>query len=143
MITMNLSSAGSVVASMSRDFHEGKQIQVQVRRGDAALRELHLPAPNVVKIDVEGFEPNVFSGLAETIAQHHPILAFEHIYLSDEQIQELVPEGYLLFFILNDGSMETDVSKRHGGYDAIVVPSEKANRVRSGQLPRHETLKRS
>ena len=42
---MNLSSAGSSVGSMSRDFHEGKQIKVQVRRGDTALRELRLPAP--------------------------------------------------------------------------------------------------
>jgi FkbM family methyltransferase len=42
MITMNLSSAGSSVGSMSQDFHEGKQIQVQVRRGDAVLPRIAL-----------------------------------------------------------------------------------------------------
>jgi len=130
MISLNLSSRGSGVGSMSRDFHEGKTIQVQVRRGDAALRELRLPAPHVVKIDVEGFEPSVFAGLTETIAKHRPILAFEHIFLSDEQIKELVPGGYLLYFMQDDGSLKTDYSMRHNGCDALVVPAEKAGRFR-------------
>lgn len=129
MITLSLCAAGSGVGSMARDLHEGKQIQVQVRRGDAARRELRLPAPQVVKIDVEGFEPSVFAGLRETIAEHRPILAFEHIYLSDEQIKELVPEGYVLYFMQNDGSLKTDFSMRHNGYDAIVIPTEKTGQV--------------
>jgi FkbM family methyltransferase len=129
MIAMNLSSDGSLVGSMARDFHQGRQIQVQVRRGDAAMSDLRLPAPNVIKIDVEGFEPSVFAGLRETIARHRPILAFEHIYLSDEQIQEMAPRDYLLYFIQNDGSMETDISRRSHGFDAMFVPAEKAARV--------------
>jgi FkbM family methyltransferase len=130
MITMNLSSDGSLVGSMARDFQGGQQIQVQVRRGDAVMRDLRLPAPHVIKIDVEGFEPSVFAGLTETIAKHRPILAFEHIYLSDEQIKELEPTDYLLFFIQNDGSMETDISRRAHGFDAMLVPAEKAGRLR-------------
>jgi len=129
LITMNLSSAGSVVGSIVQDFHEGKKIQIQVRRGDAALGELRLPVPQVIKIDVEGFEPSVFAGLKETIARHHPILAFEHTHLSDEQIQKLVPRDYLLFFIQTDGSLNTDISMRHNSYDAIIVPAEKVGRV--------------
>jgi FkbM family methyltransferase len=130
MITMNLSSAGSCVGSMSRDLHEGKQIQVQVRCGDTVRRELRLPAPNVMKIDVEGFEPNVVAGLAETIAEHRPIIVFEHIFLSDEQINALIPRNYLLFFIQDDGSIETNFSVRLNGHDAIVVPAEKIGRVK-------------
>ncbi len=130
MISLNLSSAGSSVGSMSRDLHEGRQIQVQVRRGDTMRRELRLPAPQVVKIDVEGFETSVFAGLTETIAEHRPILVFEHLFLSDEQIRELIPIGYLLYFIQDDGSMETDFTARRNGHDAIIVPSEKAGRLR-------------
>jgi FkbM family methyltransferase len=129
-VAMNLSTAGSLVGSMARDFHEGMQIQVPVRRGDAVLRDLRLSAPQVIKIDVEGYEPSVFAGLAETIAEHRPILAFEHIYLSDQQIKELVPKGYLLYLIQNDGSIQTDLSMRRDGFDAMVVPAEKAERVK-------------
>lgn len=130
IITLHLSSVGSSVGSISRDFHEGKQIQVQVRRGDAVRRELRLPAPNVMKIDVEGFEPSVFAGLAETIAEHRPIIVFEHIFLSDEQIKELIPKDYLLYFIQDNGLIATDFSVRRNGHDAIIVPPVKAGRVK-------------
>lgn len=130
MMTMNLSVAGSCEASMARDFHEGKQIQVQVRRGDAMRRELQLPAPHVIKIDVEGFEPSALAGLAETMAGHRPILCFEHIFLSDEQIREMMPKDYLLYFIQDDGSISSDFSARRHGHDALAVPPEKAGRIK-------------
>jgi FkbM family methyltransferase len=129
-ITMSLSSAGSLVGSMAKDFHEGRQIQVQVRRGDAIRQELQLPAPDVMKIDVEGFEPAVFAGLAETIAEHRPIIVFEHIFLSDDQIRQLVPKGYQLYFIQEDGTIDTDVALRHKGHDVIVVPAEAIGRLK-------------
>jgi hypothetical protein len=129
MITMNLSSGDSLVGSIARDFHEGRQIQVQVRRGDSLRHEMQLPAPDVMKIDVEGFEPSVFAGLKETIAGNRPIIVFEHIFLSDEQIRELIPRDYLLYFIQDDGSIATDFSVRRNGHDAIVVPSEDVERL--------------
>jgi len=128
MITMSLSGS-SVIGSVVHDHRKGKQIQVQVRRGDAALREMRLPVPHVIKVDVEGFEASVFAGLTETIAQHHPFLAFEHTHLSDEQIQGLIPRDYLLYFIQIDGSLNNDISIRHNSYDAILVPAEKAPRL--------------
>jgi FkbM family methyltransferase len=132
MVTMSLSSLGSCWGTMARDFHEGMQIQVPVRRGDTAVREMRLPAPDVIKIDVEGFEPSVFAGLAETIAKHRPIITFEHIFLSDDQIKQLVPKGYQLYFIQHDGSIATDISLRQKGRDAIVVPVEDLARFSFG-----------
>ena len=92
-----------------------------------------MPAPQVIKIDVEGFEPSVFAGLAETIDRHRPILAFEHVHLTDEQIKGLVPKEYALYFIQNDGSIGTDIAMRLNGFDAMLVPTEKAGRVRLEQ----------
>lgn len=43
----------------------------------AALDDLDLPAPDFVKIDVEGWEHAVLTGMAGTITRHHPILFIE------------------------------------------------------------------
>jgi FkbM family methyltransferase len=44
---------------------------------DAYAREMELPSPNFVKIDVEGAEIKVFRGALETIRQHRPVIFFE------------------------------------------------------------------
>jgi FkbM family methyltransferase len=41
---------------------------VRIERGDALAREMNLPLPNVIKIDVEGFEYDVLSGLGDLVA---------------------------------------------------------------------------
>jgi FkbM family methyltransferase len=125
-ISMNVSSQGSCIGTMTRDLNENRQIQVQIRNGDGVRRELQLPCPNAIKIDVEGFEPNVFAGLSETIAECRPIIVFEHIWLSDDQIRQFAPRGYLLYFIHDDGTITTDFSTRLKGHDAIFIPKEKS-----------------
>jgi hypothetical protein len=84
-----------------------------------------------LKIDVEGFEPSVFAGLAQTIATHRPAIVFEHIWLSDEEIRQLIPEGYTLRFILDDGKLESDFAVRRNGHDAVLLPAEKADSLDS------------
>jgi hypothetical protein len=52
---------------------------VTVRRGDDLVAEGTLPPPNMIKIDVEGFEVRVIQGLRETIKAHRPwVLAEIH-----------------------------------------------------------------
>jgi FkbM family methyltransferase len=43
-------------------------IELTVDAGDALRESMGLPAPNVVKIDVEGFEPEVLRGLDATLS---------------------------------------------------------------------------
>jgi FkbM family methyltransferase len=47
---------------------EQSTIDVPVRAGDEALREYALPAPHIVKIDVEGYEWEVVAGLRNVLA---------------------------------------------------------------------------
>jgi len=49
---------------------EAETIKVRTARGDTILNRHELPAPSVVKIDVEGAELSVLSGLEETLREH-------------------------------------------------------------------------
>lgn len=42
------------------------------------IREQGIGGIDFVKVDVEGFEPQVFQGLRETIETHRPVVAFEY-----------------------------------------------------------------
>jgi FkbM family methyltransferase len=44
-------------------------VYVRVAKGDDIRQEAGLPAPNVVKVDVEGFEEEVLKGLQETLKE--------------------------------------------------------------------------
>lgn len=42
-----------------------------------ALDDLGLPAPNFVKVDIEGWEPAALAGMAQTLRMHKPIVFIE------------------------------------------------------------------
>lgn len=56
-------------------------LKLEVRRGDDILKE-HGIIPTLLKIDVEGFERRVLTGLRDTIARYRPAIIFEHSDLS-------------------------------------------------------------
>jgi FkbM family methyltransferase len=53
-------------------------VNVQAYTGDGLIAAGKCPVPDLIKIDVEGFEINVFKGLRQTLAKHHPPIVFEH-----------------------------------------------------------------
>ncbi len=116
---------GSQISSVVRSIEGGRTIKIPVRAGDNYRRQLGLPAPQVMKIDVEGFEPNVFAGLSETIAENRPILFIEHAWLSDEQLRQLIPPSYHIRFILHNEPPVDDWAQRKKGLDAVLIPQEK------------------
>jgi FkbM family methyltransferase len=118
---MRTSAADTLTGSLTRDSPGATKIEIQLRRGDS----LNFQAPDLIKIDVEGFEPEVFAGLQQTIKAVRPVIIFEHIWLSDEQVLRLVPPRYLLCFLHDSGEIVSDVSQRRKGHDAILVPAEK------------------
>lgn len=131
VMTLSVPTRGASTASLV-DHAEGKPVQVQVKLGDHLREEEKISPPDVIKIDVEGFEPAVIQGLAETIADSRPTIFFEHIFLNLDQIKAMVPQGYKLLFIQDDGQITEDASGREKGHDAILVPKEKLGKTKAG-----------
>jgi len=68
-------------------------ISVQVSRGDSLVRELGLKVPNVIKVDVEGFEGEVLAGLGTML--DHPscraVLIEVHFGILDQRGKRQAP----------------------------------------------------
>ncbi|GGD54857.1 hypothetical protein GCM10011411_13510 [Aurantiacibacter arachoides] len=67
---------GQGVGSFDPDFAPNDAIEVRlpVARGDDVVREQNLGPIDAIKIDVQGFEPQVLMGLAETITRDKPAI---------------------------------------------------------------------
>ena len=67
------------LAETSGFFHykPGQEIAVTCFTLDHLVKDLGLPAPDVMKIDVEGAELQVLEGMGETIATHRPAMLLE------------------------------------------------------------------
>jgi FkbM family methyltransferase len=50
---------------------------------DTLLNDLAILPPQLVKIDVEGYEWNVIQGMKQTIEKHLPIIFYEHLHGDD------------------------------------------------------------
>ena len=67
------SGSRSLVWSLDVD----RDIVVPVVCGDIALTELEIERVDILKVDVEGYEKNVFWGMHKTLARDRPIILFE------------------------------------------------------------------
>ena len=53
--------------------------KVEIRRGDDLIRAERLPAPDILKLDVEGYEKRVLAGLRQTLLASRPVILMELI----------------------------------------------------------------
>jgi FkbM family methyltransferase len=64
-------------------------VRVQAYPGDRLVDTGICPVPQLIKIDVEGFELEVFRGLRATLERHRPTIVFEHsLYRLRERNQD-------------------------------------------------------
>jgi len=124
-VTIQYCPHSSSLNSVGRTLPGARPVEIEICRGDDLRAELNLPAPHVIKMDVEGFEPEVFAGLEKTVADTRPVIFYEHIMLSDEQVRALVPAGYTLRFLLEDGRLVEDFARRMQGHNAVLLPPGK------------------
>lgn len=64
------------IGSLRYDDSGGAPIDIPITTGDAILAQ-GAPAPHIIKIDVEGFETQVLTGMRSILHAHRPIIVME------------------------------------------------------------------
>lgn len=85
-------------------------IEVKMVRGDLVIKQRELPAPTVLKIDVEGAELSVLRGLQETIQEHVRLVYLEVHPEKLPQFGDTAPE--VRAFLEEAGFDVVDISER-------------------------------
>jgi FkbM family methyltransferase len=73
-----------------------------------SIDDMGLPRVDAIKIDVEGMEPEVFSGGMETIKRYRPIVFAEHIICGENPIHDALPGYRFLGVGINTLAMPED-----------------------------------
>ena len=132
--TLNTAS-GSFIAGSQWNTSCG--IPLQLRGGDEFLAGIGAGRPMLIKIDVEGYEPQVLKGLAFTLRQTRPIVVFEHSGETTASAQRLgttiaalLPPAYQFRNVVEVGAQGTykmtltDPDAPDAGPNVLALPEE-------------------
>jgi len=73
----NESGNGGVGSLMHAANTQADAVEVRVARGDTLVESGEVARPQLVKMDIEGFEPEALEGLEATLARYRPLLCVE------------------------------------------------------------------
>jgi FkbM family methyltransferase len=77
-----MADGASPVNRLAAGDRDGSAIEVSVMRGDEAVSEYALPPPDIIKVDVEGFELEVIEGLAGVLAEGSVRAVFVEVHFA-------------------------------------------------------------
>ncbi|MFH7245470.1 MAG: FkbM family methyltransferase [Spirulina sp.] len=105
-----------------------KMITIECRVGDQLIKDDILTAPQIIKIDTEGHEISVLKGLKEVIKLASPMIFFEHISLTDDEILSLIPDAYDIYSVSDkDGSLTLGFD-RMVGHNSVLKPRKSTDK---------------
>ncbi len=91
--TMNINPQDSNQGTAA--LSENGNTEIQVRKGDDLLKEMNIERLDFIKIDVEGFEYQVLTGLKESIKRFRPSIVFEY---DDNYCKKRGKKSYIDFY---------------------------------------------
>jgi FkbM family methyltransferase len=111
---------GRLATSGVPDKHTGEMV-VSVRRLDSIRTECQLPAPDMIKIDVEGAEVEVITGAIKTISETRPALIIE-LHGTNQCVADVLDK--LDYHAVVMGTPDT-VERAHWNATVVAAPQEK------------------
>lgn len=129
-LTLHVLEGHSSLAS-SKPCQNAIPVTVKCVTADQFLSDTGATDPNVVIIDTEGNDARVVQGMKGLIERKRPIIIIEHIFLTDEEVEQTIPKGYS-HFTIDDVNGELIVGlERQKGHNSLFLPQEN-NREISG-----------
>jgi FkbM family methyltransferase len=129
--TQFISDTSSAVRQFSEKTYGGKlkwnEITVRQTSLDNFCAQEKVADLNLLKIDVEGYEMEVFKGAQITFEKFRPIILCE-IFPDEERVRYFrdfsVKHGYMLLLVLHDGlvNIGTELIENPGGLNYLFVP---------------------
>lgn len=122
-----LPSDGSLKATLEpeRTARHGMEMEIECRRADDLVSgSSGWNLPSLIKLDVEGHEIEVLSGMIHIVRNARPVIFFEHISLTDEEIIRHQPEHYKLVSISDKTGDLQNGFDRNAGHNSVWIPEE-------------------
>lgn len=119
----NLPKGDSTRCKIVSDSFSGIAGKTTIVSGDRLVANKQAVPPNLIKIDTEGHEKEVLTGLITTIKMMKPDIFFEHIDQSDQDIESMCPAGYELFTVTNGSGKLVKGLNRNIGHNAAFLPA--------------------
>lgn len=84
-----------------------ESIKLELRKGDDFVKEKQIKKIDLIKMDVEGYEPLALLGLNKTLKEKRPLVFFEWTENSRKTcnkniINDLFPEDYIIYQFISD-----------------------------------------
>ena len=131
-------------ASLNPDFRERHldKITIRVETLDNYLSVYPLQSVDLIKIDVESYEPNVLSGALNTVKKHRPIIIVEILTsdISEKLKSFLTNNQYLNYNIKNAVEKSAVIIADINFPNHILCPAEKADLMEELLLKRRLML---
>jgi FkbM family methyltransferase len=111
---------GKLVSTGSIPYKLTGEINVPVRRLDGIVSDGGLPAPHVIKIDVQGAEIEVLSNAIEPLHTHPPWLLIE-LHDTNNEVAKFLSEMDYQAVALGECAA---IANAHWNADVVAIPAE-------------------